>query len=162
MLRYLSADIICPRSEQFSESAAREKLWASMNRSKDKFPSIRPKGRLLWIVYSLRIFNLAWLNSWVSEEKCSGSLWNKQEKQKLYKDLKKKWQGCGYETQGLILRLISGFQALSIRTYVVRTGHKTRYVHTDHMTRAHDNLPDDISEISAWKRGYCCISSSCK
>ena len=90
----------------------------------------------------------------MGEEKCSGSLWNKQEKQKLYKDLKKKRQGCGYETQGLILRLISGFQALSIkvcrrRIYVVRTGHKTRYVHTDHMTRVHDNLPDDISEISA-------------
>ena len=32
------------------------------------------------------------------------------------------------------------------RTYVVRTGHKTRYVHTDHMIRAHDNVPDDVSE----------------
>ena len=32
------------------------------------------------------------------------------------------------------------------RTYLVRTGHKTRYVHTDHMIRAHDNVPDDVSE----------------
>jgi len=32
------------------------------------------------------------------------------------------------------------------RTYVVRTGHKIRYVHTDHMIRAHDNVPDDVSE----------------
>lgn len=33
------------------------------------------------------------------------------------------------------------------RTYVVRTGRKTRYVHTDHLTRAHDDEPDDVSEI---------------
>ena len=32
------------------------------------------------------------------------------------------------------------------RTYVVRTGHKTRYVHTDHMIRGRDNVPDDVSE----------------
>ena len=32
------------------------------------------------------------------------------------------------------------------RTYAVRTGHKTRFVHTDHMKRAHDNVPDDVSE----------------
>ena len=52
----------------------------------------------------------------------------------------------GYETQGLILRLISGIKVCGPRTYVVRTGHKTRYVHTDHMIRAHDNVPDDVSE----------------
>lgn len=33
------------------------------------------------------------------------------------------------------------------RTYVVRTGHRNRYVHTDHMIKAHDDVPDDISEI---------------
>ena len=32
------------------------------------------------------------------------------------------------------------------RTYVVRTGHKTRYVHNDHLIRAHDDVPDDVSE----------------
>ena len=29
---------------------------------------------------------------------------------------------------------------------MVRTRHKTRYVHTDHIRRAHDNVPDDVSE----------------
>ena len=32
------------------------------------------------------------------------------------------------------------------RAYVVRTGHKTRYVHNDHLIRAHGDVPDDVSE----------------
>ena len=32
------------------------------------------------------------------------------------------------------------------QTYVVRTGHKTRYVYNDHLIRAHDDVPDDVSE----------------
>ena len=32
------------------------------------------------------------------------------------------------------------------RTCVDRTEHKTRYVHTNHMIKAHDDVPDDISE----------------
>ena len=32
------------------------------------------------------------------------------------------------------------------RAYVVRTGHKTRYVHTDHLIRAQDDVLDDVSE----------------
>ena len=34
------------------------------------------------------------------------------------------------------------------RTYVVRTGHKTTYAHNDHLIRAHDDVPDDVSESS--------------
>ena len=33
------------------------------------------------------------------------------------------------------------------RTYLVKTGHKTRYVHADHFIRAHDKGPNESSEI---------------
>ena len=29
----------------------------------------------------------------------------------------------------------------------MRTGHRTRYVHSDHLIRAHDELPNDANEI---------------
>ena len=33
------------------------------------------------------------------------------------------------------------------RTYLVRTGHKTRFVHADHLIRPHDKLPEETSEV---------------
>jgi len=33
------------------------------------------------------------------------------------------------------------------RTYLVRTGHKTRYVHADHLIREYDKVPFYISEV---------------
>ena len=33
------------------------------------------------------------------------------------------------------------------RTYLVRTGHRTRYVHSDHLIRAHDEVPNDANEL---------------
>ena len=33
------------------------------------------------------------------------------------------------------------------RTYSVKTGHETRYVHADHLIRAHDKGPNEASEI---------------
>ena len=33
------------------------------------------------------------------------------------------------------------------RTYLVKTGHKTRYVHVDHLIKAHDKVPDEIGEL---------------
>lgn len=83
---------------------------------------------------------------------------DKQLAQKFYKDLK-----CGKERQlercdrvrvrntrahtkrdkwipGTVVKVCGP------RTYIVRTGHKTRYVHTDHLIQAHDDVPDDVSE----------------
>ena len=33
------------------------------------------------------------------------------------------------------------------RIYLVKTGYKTRYVHADHLIRAHDKGPNEASEI---------------
>lgn len=33
------------------------------------------------------------------------------------------------------------------RTYLVRTRHKTRFVHADHLIRAHDKLPEETDEV---------------
>ena len=33
------------------------------------------------------------------------------------------------------------------RTYLVKTGHKTRYVHVDHLIKAQDKVPDEIVEL---------------
>ena len=33
------------------------------------------------------------------------------------------------------------------RTYLVNTGHKTRYVHADHLISAHDNGPNEATKI---------------
>ena len=83
---------------------------------------------------------------------------NKQEKQKMYKDLKCKRERSFVRKDSVRVRnsranskthkWIPGtvIKVCGPRTYVVRTGHKTRYVHNDHMIRAHDNVPDDVSE----------------
>jgi len=83
---------------------------------------------------------------------------NKQEKQKMYKDLKCKRERSFVRNDRVRVRnsransktdkWIPGtiIKVCGPRTYVVRTGHKTRYVHTDHMIRAHDNVPDGVSE----------------
>ena len=33
------------------------------------------------------------------------------------------------------------------RTYMVKTGHKTRYDHVDHLIKAHDKVPNEIGEL---------------
>ena len=33
------------------------------------------------------------------------------------------------------------------RTYLVKTGHKTRYVHVDHLIKAPDKVPNEIGEL---------------
>ena len=84
---------------------------------------------------------------------------SKQNKQKEYKDLK-----CHKErlfSENDIVR-VRNMQANSNterwilgkvvkvcrpRTYLVRTGHKTRYVHADHLIRAHDKVPNETSEV---------------
>ena len=33
------------------------------------------------------------------------------------------------------------------RAYLVKTGHKARYVHADHLIRAHDKGPNEDSEF---------------
>ena len=83
---------------------------------------------------------------------------NQQQKQKMYKDLKCKRERSFVRNDSVRVRnsransqtdkWIPGtvIKVCGPRTYVVRTGHKTRYVHTDHMIRAHDNVPDDVSE----------------
>ena len=32
-------------------------------------------------------------------------------------------------------------------TYLVKTGHKTRYVHVDHLIEAHDKVPNETGEL---------------
>ena len=80
---------------------------------------------------------------------------NKQGKQKILKDLKCKrdrpftrTDRVCIQTQRLLLRLIlcTVIKFCGPRAHVDRPGHKTRYVHTDHMIKAHDDVPDDISE----------------
>ena len=83
---------------------------------------------------------------------------NQQQKQKMYKDLKCKRERSFVRNDSVRVRnsransktdkWIPGtvIKVCGPRTYAVRTGHKTRYVHTDHMIRAHDNVPDDGSE----------------
>ena len=83
---------------------------------------------------------------------------NKQEKQKMYKDLKCK-RDRPFERNDRVRVLNTRANSKTVkwipgtiikvcgpRTYVVRTGHTTRYVHTDHMIRAHDVVPDNVSE----------------
>ena len=86
---------------------------------------------------------------------------NREEKRKMYKDLKCKRERSFVRNYRVRVRhsransetdkWIPGtiIEVCGPRTYVVRTGHKTRYVHTDHMIRAHDNVPDDVSEPDA-------------
>ena len=84
---------------------------------------------------------------------------NKQSKQKQYKDLKNHKDRQFSENdivrvrntqaKGNIVRWILGrvVKACGPRTYLVKTGHKTRYVHADHLIRAHDKGPNEGSEI---------------
>ena len=83
---------------------------------------------------------------------------NKQEKQKTYKNLKCKRDrtfarndrvrvrntGANFKTDKWILG--TAIKVCGPPTCVVRTRHKTRYVHTDHLIRADDHVPDDVSE----------------
>ena len=83
---------------------------------------------------------------------------NKQEKKKMYKDLKCKRERSFVRNDIVRVRnsransktdkWIAGtvIKVCGPRAYVVRTGHKTTYVHTDQIIRAHDNVPDDVSE----------------
>ena len=82
---------------------------------------------------------------------------NKQRKQKQYKDLKnhKDMQfsenDINWATQpkGNVVRWILGrvVKVCGPSTYLVKTGHKTRYVHAHHLIRAHDKGPNEASEI---------------
>ena len=83
---------------------------------------------------------------------------NKQEKQKTYKDLKCKRDRTFARNDRVRVRntransktdkwiLGTVIKVCGPRTYVVRTGHKTRYVHNDDLIRAHDEVPGDFSE----------------
>ena len=83
---------------------------------------------------------------------------NKQEKQKTYKDLKCKRNRTFVRNDRVRARntranskpdkwvLGTVIKVCGPRTYVVRTGHKTRYVHNDHLLRAHDDVPGDVNE----------------
>ena len=84
---------------------------------------------------------------------------NKQSKQKQYKDLKNHKDRQFSENdivrvrntraKGNIVRWVLGrvVKVCGPRTYLVKTGHKTRYVHADHLIRAHDKGPNEASEI---------------
>lgn len=83
---------------------------------------------------------------------------SKQEKQKVYKDMKCKRDRPfvrydrvrvrNTKANSKMEKWIPGtvVKVCGPRSYVVRTGHTTRYVHTDHMIKARDYVPDDISE----------------
>ena len=84
---------------------------------------------------------------------------NKQSKQKQHKDLNNNKDRQFSENdivrirntqaKGNIVRWILGriVKVCGPRTYLVKTGHKTRYVHADHLIRAHDKGPNEASEI---------------
>ena len=84
---------------------------------------------------------------------------NKQSKQKQRKDLNNNKDRQFSENnivwirntqaKGNIVRWILGrvVKVCGPRTYLVKTGHKTRYVHADHLIRAHDKGPNEASEI---------------
>ena len=84
---------------------------------------------------------------------------NEQNKQKQYNDLKNHKDRQFSENdivrvrntqaKGNIVRWILGkvLKVCGPRTYLVKTGHKTRYVHANHLIRAHDKGPNEASEI---------------
>ena len=84
---------------------------------------------------------------------------NKQRKQKKHKDLNnnkdRQFSENGIvrirntQAKGNIVRWILGrvVKVCGPRNYLVKTGHKTRYVHTDHLIRAHDKGPNKASGI---------------
>ena len=84
---------------------------------------------------------------------------SKQNKQKEYKDLKSHKERLFLEndivrvrntqansnTEQLILGKV--VKVCGPRTYLVRTGDKTRYVHADHLIRTYDEVPNETSEV---------------
>ena len=84
---------------------------------------------------------------------------NKQSKQKQRKDLNNNKDRQFSENnivwirntqaKGNIVRWILGrvVKVCGPRTYLVKTGHKTRYVHANHLIRAHDKGQNEASEI---------------
>ena len=84
---------------------------------------------------------------------------SKQEKQKLYKDTKcnkerefvqsDKVRVCNMRSKSKVDKWIPGtvVKVCGPRRFAVKTGHKTRYVHSDLMIRAYDDIkPDEVSE----------------
>ena len=83
---------------------------------------------------------------------------NEQNKQKQYNDLKNHKDRQFSENdivrvrntqaKGNIVRWILGrvVKVCGPRTYLVKTGLKSRYVHADHLIRAHDQGPNEASE----------------
>ena len=84
---------------------------------------------------------------------------SKQNKQKEYKDSKSCQDRLFVENDVVRVR---NTQAISSterwilgrvvkvcgpRAYLVKTGHKTRYVHVDHLIKAHDKVPNEIEEL---------------
>ena len=84
---------------------------------------------------------------------------SKQNKQKKYKDFKshqdrlfvendivrvRNTQASSNTERWILGRVV---KVCGPRTYLVKTGHKTRYVHVDHLIKAHDKVPDEIGEL---------------
>ena len=84
---------------------------------------------------------------------------SKQNKQKEYKDLKCHKERLFSENDIVRVRntqansnterwiLGKVVKVCGPRTYLVRTGHKTRYVHADHLIRAYDKVPNETSKV---------------
>ena len=84
---------------------------------------------------------------------------SKQNKQKEYKDLKcrkdrqfsenntvrvRNTQANSSNERWILGRVV---KVCEPRTYLVKTGYKTRYVHADHLIRANDKVPYETSEL---------------
>ena len=84
---------------------------------------------------------------------------SKQNKQKEYKDLKSHQDRLFVENDMVRVRNTQArssterwilgrvVKVCGPRTYLVETGHKTRYVHADHLIKAHDKVPNEIGEL---------------
>ena len=85
---------------------------------------------------------------------------SKQNKQKEYKDFKSHQDRVlivendvvrvrNTQTSSNTERCILGrvVKICGPRTYMVKTGHKTRYDHVDHLIKAHDKVPNEIGEL---------------
>lgn len=84
---------------------------------------------------------------------------SKQNKQKEYKDLKghqdrlfaendivrvRNTQARSNTERWILERVV---KVCGPRTYLVKTGYKTRYVHVDHLIKAHDQVPHETKEL---------------
>ena len=84
---------------------------------------------------------------------------SKQNKQKEYKDSKscqdrlfvendvvrvRNTQASSSTERWILGRVV---KVCGPRAYLVKTGHKTRYVHVDHLIKAHDKVPNEIEEL---------------